>query len=94
MELALDLESAQHLRDFAQDLREAPEEILEATEELNKKYTALADDCGVHAEDIADILTRIKAAADSATEAIEPLPGKLEETADGIEEYVAQNISI
>ena len=94
MELALDLESAQHLREFAQDLKEAPEVILEATDELSKKYDGLADDCGVHAEDIADIIIRIRKAAESATEAIEPLPGKLEETAVGIEEYVAQNISI
>lgn len=88
MELALNYESAEALREFAAAMPLAIENIVSATERVVQVYQSLADSLGVHNQDFYEMLMYIKKAQENAADAIQALPPMLNKTADDIIDYV------
>ena len=94
MKLALNNESAAAMREFADSMPVAIENIVQSTEKVVQVYQLVADSVGPHNQDFYNMLMSIKSAQEIAAEAVQELPGKLIETADKIDAYVAANPSI
>lgn len=85
--IALDLESAAALREFAAAMPVAVENITNETIKLVNVYQSVADNVGPHNEDFYNMLMLIKSAQLKAAEAVEVLPNVLNLIADKIEIY-------
>ncbi len=94
MKLALNHESAAAMREFAASMPVAIENIVQSTEKVVQVYQSVAESVGPHNQDFYNMLMSIKTAQEVAAEAVEELPGKLNETADKIDAYVAANPSV
>ena len=88
LRLALNAESAMALREFAEAMPVAIENITESTQRLMQVYQSVADSVGPHNEEFLDMLMHVKAAQESAADAIQALPTQLIATADKIDAYV------
>lgn len=87
-------EGAAALREFAQAMKMSVNNIVVATSKLQNTYNAVSDDLGVHEQDFRDLLLHVEKAQKLASEAIEKLPPKMEDTAAKIDDYVARHPTI
>lgn len=94
MKLALNIESAIALYEFAESMPLAIENIVTATEKVVQIYQSVADTLGVHNQDFYEMLMHIKKAQENAADAIQTLPPMLNTTADKIEAYVAAHPTV
>lgn len=94
MQLSLNTESANALRDFAAAMPLAMGNIMTDTETLLRTFQSVSETLGVHAQDFSDMLAHIKKAQEDADEAVGALPPMLSSTADKIDDDVASRPSI
>ena len=94
MKLALNTESATALREFAEAMPWAIQNITESTAKVVQVYQSVAEDVGPHNQEFYNMLMIIKAAQETAAEAVQALPPMLNATADKIDAYVAATPSI
>lgn len=90
--LALDLISAEAMRNWAASIPVAVENINEDTNRLLSVYQSVEESLGVHRENFLEVLRYVQQAQSMAAEAIQMLPPKLEEVAQKVEDYVYHQV--
>lgn len=94
IQLSLNQESADALREFARSIPLAVNEIVDATERLTATYDQLQEGLGEHAEDFKDLIQKICKMQETAKDAIDTLPARLNTAACKIEDYLKHHPAI
>lgn len=89
MELSLNSQSAQALREFADAIPRAVERITNDTVKLISLYQSISEQLGVHRDDFYLVLLHIQKMQIISAEALEVLPIMMRKTADEIDDYIA-----
>ena len=90
MEISLNKESADALRELADALPVAISSISEETQKLYQFYSSLSDDLGVHYEAFGRFVSQIQQAQRDASDAVLAIPPMMRATATKIDAYIAQ----
>ena len=88
MELSLNSQSAQALREFADAIPRAVERITNDTVKLISLYQSISEQLGVHRDDFYLVLLHIQKMQIISAEALEVLPIMMRKTADEIDDYI------
>ena len=88
MKLSLNRESAEALRELSQVMGSARNRVAEDTITLLTVFQQEQQNIGVHGDDVNGIVQHIRAAQELTSGSLTALSGKLQETADKIEDYV------
>ncbi len=94
MRIAATFESVEALREFADSVPYAIGSIRQDTETFKSAYASLRDDLGSRADNLQEIVDICAKAVDEAAEGIEFLPDSLNQTADLLEKWLLQHLSI
>ncbi|MGN0465512.1 MAG: hypothetical protein ACI4F9_04085 [Lachnospiraceae bacterium] len=94
IQMYLCAEGVAALREFAQAIPVAVQNIQESTQKLLQVYSSVSDELGVHDSNFLEILQCVKRAQETAADAVQELPPKLEQTATNIEAYISAGSSL